>query len=69
MGDRKTKCDVCGFDCEMKCNSGNYSEVGVEINIMDNAIERDRIQKMFGRTEFVLCWCCWLKSMGFVPQS
>ena len=65
----KTVCDVCGFDCEVDAKTGNWSEIGVHVDMLESAHEYDRVQEMFGQTEFVLCQCCLLKSMGFKEKE
>ncbi len=57
-------CDVCGYDCEVKADSGNWTEHGVSIDIQESAVEHDRIMGMFGRANFIVCWCCWIKAFG-----
>lgn len=58
------KCDVCGYDCGVV-----QKEIGVQLKIGPDATEHERVKEMFGQTEFVLCWCCYLKSMGINPQQ
>lgn len=49
------KCEVCGIDCEKESM----------FSFTPPTCELEKVKKMFGRTEFWVCWCCLLKKMGF----
>ena len=61
------KCDSCGFDLTVKTEQGERSEIGLHIEVGSSAIEYAQVVKLFGKSSFDFCNCCWLKSLGVKP--
>ena len=56
-------CDVCGRDCS--------SVTGVLIQLIDNeesVKEVSEVRELFGKTEFRVCFPCYLISLGIRPK-
>ena len=63
-----TKCDVCNE--ELTDVEKNTTIIGVLFNISKldkDHSETKRIKEIFGKTEFNICYVCWLKSLGIKP--
>lgn len=59
------KCDVCGIEMTEPVSEDNGVTVeGMEINLKGEHKEVDRVRKIFGKTEFRICFVCWLLSLG-----
>jgi hypothetical protein len=61
----KKKCSVCDSTFE------EPKLIGVSI-VLENTsgianTEVEKVSNMFGKTEFHICFCCWLKSLGVKP--
>jgi len=59
------KCDVCEhdmYDTDIDCEC-----VGIAIKLSGEHIDVQRVKDMFGKTDFAICFCCWLKSLGVKP--
>jgi len=69
------KCDVCGRSLMYKKKDGEEIEVvGFRLNITDNILCElpdfmKEIKDMFGKTEFNICFVCWIKSLGIKPKE
>ena len=61
--EKEMKCDVCSIDMT---TDGNYSTIGQHINLDGRLAnpEVKRVKEMFGKTNFGICFCCLLKSLG-----
>ena len=60
----KHACDICGRDCTELC--------GLEIELKDETgkiQEIKDIRKLFGKTEFSICFTCWLLALGIRPKE
>ncbi len=55
------KCDVC--DRNLTDQYG-ISIVGISIQISNFIAEEKRVEKLFGKKEFNVCYVCLLKSLG-----
>lgn len=64
----KTKCDVCGWDCQVQAPEVK-TEIAVHVEIKPTQLEYERVKEDFGMTEFCLCWVCYLKSLGLTHQG
>lgn len=72
-------CDVCGDDMDDLIKVGDSAPVlhslqGLQIDLvmMDGAKEHREYQKLlnvFGKSEFHICFTCWLKSLGVKPKN
>ena len=73
MKEKKVKCDVCGEEYvvwDMTLYGGvsnllHFDCVNLEINTnqLDHP-ESKRVEKMFGKGHFNICFCCLLVSLG-----
>jgi hypothetical protein len=54
-------CDVCGYN--LTDDSGR-ANVAVEIKLLGASFERKRVEEVFGKNEFSICYVCRLKSLG-----
>ena len=73
----KTYCDVCG-DCltvelpEQPTMGFVKTMIGITLTPYSNNKpehpEISKVRKEFGRTNFDICYCCWLRSLGFKPN-
>lgn len=62
-----SKCDMCGNDVyDTECSK---ELIGIHIELSGEHIEVRRVKNMFGKTNFAICFCCWLKSLGVKPIS
>lgn len=55
-----TKCSICDhlMDEEM---------IAIKINYSGKHVEIKRAEETFGKLDFAICICCWLKSLGIKP--
>lgn len=60
------QCDVCGDNL-----SSGVTVIGIRIELPQelttNLKEVEKVAKKFGRTQFSICYCCWLTSLGVKP--
>ena len=57
-----TLCCVCGHNM----THDGASTIGRSVYISSSVpnIEFERVESEFGKSEFHICWVCWLKSLG-----
>lgn len=53
-------CDVCGINMTDK----ECTVIGTNISIQGDHKEIRRVKNAFGKTDFKICYVCWLKSLG-----
>lgn len=58
-------CDVCGEN--LKDESGK-AVAGVVIKLLGANPARNKVEDIFGKNEFRICYVCWLKSLGVKPK-
>jgi hypothetical protein len=61
------ECDICGN--EMYDYNNGAECIGMTIDLTGKHSEIDRVKEMFGKTNFAICFCCWLKSLGVKPLN
>ncbi len=54
-------CDACGIDLRDE-NDGNI--VGKEVSILGANPARKRVEEIYGKNKFYICYVCVLKSLG-----
>jgi hypothetical protein len=59
-------CDVCGFDLRF---DGKLTISGVQIDLLGANPARKRVEELFGKNQFKICYVCWLKSLGVKPKG
>lgn len=58
-------CDLCGESMKYKLTN----VIGVQLSITGiESLEKVLIDK-FGKKDFVVCWVCWIKSLGFKERD
>jgi len=70
--DTEMKCDVCGTEMTadilpIKGERFGMKKVtveGIKMNCNGDHPEFDRIKDVFGKSEFHVCFVCWLTSLG-----
>jgi len=65
-------CNVCGVD--MTDDSGNSFiglEIGLKLPKKSGIVHHEicRVLETFGKTEFKICFVCWLKSLGIKEKG
>jgi hypothetical protein len=67
------KCNVCGSDLTNTETNASVAGMTISIstdrNIHSTEVEFNRVQNMFGQTEFNICYCCLIKAMGVKPKE
>lgn len=70
------KCDICGEDMTDEDLKGKYATlIGLEIKLKlpkkSGKVHHEicRVLETFGKTEFRICFVCWLKSLGFKEKG
>ncbi len=61
------KCDVCEFEMTTEIDGTDCTIIGVQHEFHGNHPMTDRVKKLFGKTRFLICHVCWLKSLGVKP--
>lgn len=55
------KCDSCGYDMT---NEDGGSLICVSVQVGEKCPERPRIKRVFGKSDFNICYFCYIKSLG-----
>lgn len=59
------KCDICGIEMtEPVLEDDGVTIEGMEIKLEGDYREVCRVKRIFGKTEFHICFVCWLLSLG-----
>ena len=53
-------CDVCGINMTDR----GCTAIGKDISVQGDHKEFQRVENAFGKTDFKICFVCWLKSLG-----
>ena len=53
-------CDVCGINMADK----ECTVIGTNVTVQGDHKEIRRVEDAFGKTDFKICYVCWLKSLG-----
>ena len=56
------ECAVCSK--EMYDTGKGHDCIAAEISLIGDHIEVQRVKDIFGKTDFAICFCCYLKSLG-----
>lgn len=58
-------CDVCGENLNDERGKAN---AGIVIQLLGANPARKRVEEIFGKNRFRICYVCWLKSLGVKPK-
>ena len=58
------KCDVCGYDL---ADDTGYGVPAVEVKLLGAVPEKQRVEELFGKHQFAICYVCYLKALGVKP--
>ena len=62
----EVNCTVCGHN--MRGEDG-CARMAVSLSFKDGSSESKRVSETFGCESVNICWCCWLKAFGVVPEQ
>jgi hypothetical protein len=64
-----TKCSVCGDSLYEENLKETIIGLNIRLILRDKILHKEfeKVKDMFGTTEFNICYCCWLKSLGVKP--
>lgn len=67
----ETKCDVCGHHMKSKTDKGEMIGISFTFNeaSFGDHSEIKRIERMFGKTKFNVCFPCCLSSLGIKRKN
>ncbi len=57
------KCDACGYNLK---DGGGFANAAIAISLLGRP-EKERVNEVFGKTKFKICYVCYLKSLGIRP--
>ena len=59
-------CDVCGYDLR---DEDGRAVSAKDVRLLGATPEKQRVNELFGKTQFRICYVCYLKSLGVKEKN